>query len=147
MYSERATKFCESSTNYLYFVLPCQIIGGDFAKLCGLLRIYELYMLNRPIGSKYLVFDHVIYSIVFSHQHLVGWLLVHMYVRTGFRSQDPLNKSNHLFSAAAVDGFMQKLASYLNSNHLTTGGNLCKGEKRRFLFDELLLSQAELIME
>ena len=55
---------------------------------------------------------------------------------------DPLNKSNHLYSA--VDGFMQKLASYLNSNHLTTGGNLqCKGEKRRFLFDELLLSEAE----
>jgi hypothetical protein len=31
----------------IYTQVPCtsiQIIGGDFAKLCGLLRIYELYL-------------------------------------------------------------------------------------------------------
>ena len=37
IYSEKTTKFCEISTNYL-----TDIIGGDFAKFCGLLRIYEL---------------------------------------------------------------------------------------------------------
>merc|ERR1719362_635500 len=44
MYSEKATKFCEISTNYLSYVLPVkyEIIGGDFAKFCGLLRIYKL---------------------------------------------------------------------------------------------------------
>ena len=44
MYSEKATKFCEISTNYLSYVhTASQRIGGDFAKFCGLLRIYELY--------------------------------------------------------------------------------------------------------
>ena len=38
IYSEKATKFCEIST--LLYVL---YLGGDFAKFCSLLRIYELY--------------------------------------------------------------------------------------------------------
>ena len=45
IYSEEATKFCEISnvilTGSKYIG---QIIGGDFAKFCGLLRIYELYI-------------------------------------------------------------------------------------------------------
>ena len=43
IHSEKATKFCEISTNYLTgSTYIGQIIGGDFAKFCGLLRIYEL---------------------------------------------------------------------------------------------------------
>ena len=43
IYSEKATKFCEISTNYLTGSKYIgQIIGGDFAKFCGLLGIYEL---------------------------------------------------------------------------------------------------------
>ena len=38
IYSEKATKFGEISTNYLS---NGQIIGGYLAKFCGLLRIYE----------------------------------------------------------------------------------------------------------
>ena len=37
IYSEKATKFCEIST------VEGQIYGGDLAKFCGLLRIYDLY--------------------------------------------------------------------------------------------------------
>ena len=44
IHSEKATKFCEIPTNYLTgSTYIGQIIGGDFAKFCGLLRIYELY--------------------------------------------------------------------------------------------------------
>ena len=44
IYSEKATKFCEISTNYLIgSTYKGQIIGRDFATFCGLLRIYELY--------------------------------------------------------------------------------------------------------
>ena len=43
-YSEMGTKFCEIST--VDMTVTCkyigQIYGGDFAKNCGLLRIYEL---------------------------------------------------------------------------------------------------------
>ena len=47
IYSEKATKVCEISTNYLSYVCTAsQIIGGDFAKFCGLLRIYELYKIT-----------------------------------------------------------------------------------------------------
>ena len=43
IYSEKATKFCKISTLYLSYVSSnSQIYGGDFAKFCGLLRIYEL---------------------------------------------------------------------------------------------------------
>ena len=38
IYSEKATKFCEIST----LLVLCSAIGGDFAKFCGLFRIYEL---------------------------------------------------------------------------------------------------------
>ena len=41
MNSEKATKFCEISTIFDWQYIG-QIIGGDFAKFCGLLRIYEL---------------------------------------------------------------------------------------------------------
>ena len=56
IYSEKATKFYEISTNYLsYIYTASQIIGGDFAKFCGLLRIYELYLkrleLQALLGS------------------------------------------------------------------------------------------------
>ena len=48
IYSEKATKFCEISTNYFTgstknWQYIGQIIGEDFAKFCGLLRMYELY--------------------------------------------------------------------------------------------------------
>ena len=43
IYSEKATKFCEISTVDLSYVCSNdQIYGGNFAKFCGLLRIYEL---------------------------------------------------------------------------------------------------------
>ena len=43
IYSEKATKFCEISTVDLSYVNSNgQIYGGDFAKFCGLLRIYVL---------------------------------------------------------------------------------------------------------
>ena len=42
IYSEKATKFCEISTVDLTINYIGQIYGGDFAKICGLLRIYEL---------------------------------------------------------------------------------------------------------
>ena len=50
IYSEKATLFCEISANYLSHVL---IIGVDFAKLCGLFRIYELMRMqqNAKTGS------------------------------------------------------------------------------------------------
>ena len=45
MYSEKATKFCEISTVDLTGTTYIgQIYCGDFAKFCGLLRIYELYV-------------------------------------------------------------------------------------------------------
>ena len=48
IYSEKATKFCEISTlDLLCLFSVSQIYGGDFAKFCGLLRIYELYRSSR----------------------------------------------------------------------------------------------------
>ena len=45
IYSEKATKFCEISiVNLSYVVTVKSTQGGNFAKLCGLLRIYELYL-------------------------------------------------------------------------------------------------------
>ena len=46
IYSEKATKFCEISTVDLSYVVNGLIYGGDFAKFCGLLRIYKLYISN-----------------------------------------------------------------------------------------------------
>ena len=43
IYSEKATKVCDIST----VDSASQIYGGDFAKFCGLLRIYELYKYDR----------------------------------------------------------------------------------------------------
>ena len=43
IYSEKATKFCKISTNYLTESMYIgQIIGWNFVKFCGPLRIYEL---------------------------------------------------------------------------------------------------------
>ena len=45
IYSEKATIFCKISTVDLIFMdYIGQIYGGDFAKKCGLLRMYELYL-------------------------------------------------------------------------------------------------------
>ena len=41
IYSEKATKFCTVDLSYV--LSASQIYSGDFAKFCGLLRIYELY--------------------------------------------------------------------------------------------------------
>ena len=45
IYSKKATKFCEISTLLLSYVVPVKskVETGDFAKFCGLLRIYELW--------------------------------------------------------------------------------------------------------
>ena len=51
IYSEKATKFCEISTNYLTGRVDRTNICGDFAKLCGLLRIYELYIFNHNYSA------------------------------------------------------------------------------------------------
>ena len=52
IYSEKATKFCEISTNHLTGSKYIgQIIGGDFGKICGLLRIYELYLGNPLVNN------------------------------------------------------------------------------------------------
>ena len=43
IYYEKATKFCKISTIDLSYVATVKFMyGGDFPKLCGLLRIYEL---------------------------------------------------------------------------------------------------------
>ena len=42
IYSEKATKVCEISTVDLTGNYIGQIYGGDLAKFCSLLRIYEL---------------------------------------------------------------------------------------------------------
>ena len=45
IYSEKATNFYEISTvDLTVTTFVGQIYGGDFAKFCGLLRIYELYL-------------------------------------------------------------------------------------------------------
>ena len=44
VYSEKATKFCKISTIFDWQYIGW-IIGGDFAKFCGFLRIYELWYL------------------------------------------------------------------------------------------------------
>jgi hypothetical protein len=44
IYSEKATKFCEIFTLLLSYGVPVESEREDFAKFCGHLRIYELYM-------------------------------------------------------------------------------------------------------
>ena len=43
IYSEKATKFCEIFTSLLSTVYLQTKVRGRFCKICGLLRIYELY--------------------------------------------------------------------------------------------------------
>ena len=48
IFSEKATKFCELTTLDLSYVCSNgQIYGGHFENICGLLRIYELYLKVR----------------------------------------------------------------------------------------------------
>ena len=43
IYLEKAANFCEISTVDLFYVVAVKsTVAGDFAKFCGLLRIYEL---------------------------------------------------------------------------------------------------------
>ena len=60
IYYKKATKFCEISTVDLsYYVLSNnQIYSGDFAKFCGLLRIYELYHKICPFFSVNKIYSH-----------------------------------------------------------------------------------------
>ena len=52
IYSEKVIKFCEISTVDLTGTMYIrQIYGGDFAKFCGLLRIYELYCCLKALYS------------------------------------------------------------------------------------------------
>ena len=46
IYSEKATNFCEISTVDLFYVVTDKS-GRDFAKSCGLLRMYEVYKSNQ----------------------------------------------------------------------------------------------------
>ena len=41
-----------------------QIIGGDFAKFCGLLRIYKLYIIKNENIHIYISFQHIVPLIV-----------------------------------------------------------------------------------
>ena len=47
IYSDKATNFWEISTVDLSYVLSNSQIYGDFAKFCGVLRIYELYLKDQ----------------------------------------------------------------------------------------------------
>ena len=46
IYSEKATKFWRNLHRRFVLCSASQIYGGDFAKFCGLLRIYKLYNSN-----------------------------------------------------------------------------------------------------
>ena len=52
IYSEKATKFCKISTVDLTVTTLGQIYGGDFAKICGLFRIYELYEIQFSLHTE-----------------------------------------------------------------------------------------------
>ena len=52
IYSEKATKFCEIFTLLLSLCSASQ--SEDFAKFCGLLRIYELYLEKTVYSAKQL---------------------------------------------------------------------------------------------
>ena len=59
IYSEKATKFLWNLPLTLDYSTYGQNLGEDFAKFCGLLRIYELYQqtLYKVIKSMYYVLD------------------------------------------------------------------------------------------
>ena len=52
IYSEKATKFCKIATVDFDWHYIEQIYSGDSLKFCGLLRIYELYLLVYVIEKK-----------------------------------------------------------------------------------------------
>ena len=58
IYSEKATKFCEIFPLTFDYSTYSQKLGEDFAKFCGLLRIYELYILS--LFQIYQEFDKMI---------------------------------------------------------------------------------------
>ena len=47
IYFKKATEFCEISTVDMSCVSNCQIYGGDFAKVCCLPKMCELYLVNE----------------------------------------------------------------------------------------------------
>ena len=49
MYSEKATKILQNLPLTFDYSTYRQKLGEDFAKFCGLLRIYELYDLPRAL--------------------------------------------------------------------------------------------------
>ena len=53
IYSEKATKFLQNLLQLFDWQYIGQIIGGDFAKFCGLLRIYELYVHIYSVAETY----------------------------------------------------------------------------------------------
>ena len=62
--SEKATKFCKISTLDLSFVVHNgQIYNEDFAKFCGLLRIYELYD------------NQIFIATMYKHYHFISFLM------------------------------------------------------------------------
>ena len=52
IYSEKATKILRNLHQIFDWHYIEQIFGGDFAKFCGLLRIYELYTPTDLFASK-----------------------------------------------------------------------------------------------
>ena len=59
IYSEKATKFCKIFILLLSYVVPVKREGEDFAKFCGLLRIYELYEVKKNNFAKFFSLRHV----------------------------------------------------------------------------------------
>ena len=57
IYSEKATKFCEIFPLLLTVCTEVKSKREDFAKFCGLLRIYELYGTSSAISLPSASFD------------------------------------------------------------------------------------------
>ena len=72
IYSEKATKFCKISTVDLYYVVMMHYWSGDFAKLCGLLRIYELYKTKTKPNQgsiKHQIIRHKPKNYILKYEH------------------------------------------------------------------------------
>ena len=52
VYSEKATKFLRNLHRRFDHYYIRQIYGGDFGKICGLLRIYELYSTTEVMPTQ-----------------------------------------------------------------------------------------------
>ena len=55
IYSEKATKFCGISIVGLFYIVPVKpkAYGRDFAKFCGLLRIFEFLKKSRELEPNF----------------------------------------------------------------------------------------------